>query len=76
VSFDQDPRDLVALMHARPVPLTGQVAIDRDDVSAILDQMRYRLPEAIKGLRWYRQQRLDAGETVSATSTIWYLALG
>jgi hypothetical protein len=37
------------LIHrARPVPLTDQVRVNREDVYAILDLLRATLPEAIK----------------------------
>ena len=41
------------LIHnARPVPLTDQVRIDREEVYDLLDQMRATIPEEIKQARW------------------------
>ena len=40
------------LIHnAKPVPLTGQVRVDKDDVYARLDRMRELLPEVIFSAR-------------------------
>jgi hypothetical protein len=37
------------MMHsARPVPLTDQVRVDKEEVYDILDQMRANIPEAMK----------------------------
>jgi hypothetical protein len=37
------------LVHrAKPIPLSKQVRVDRDEVNAILDRLRATLPEAIK----------------------------
>jgi len=41
--------ELDDLVHrAKPVPLTNQVRVSREEVYAILDRMRATLPEAIK----------------------------
>jgi len=39
------------LHNAKAVPLTGQVRVDREEVSEILDQMRIAIPEEIKRAR-------------------------
>src|ERR687892_58206 len=41
------------LVHnARPVPLTDQVRVDREEIYDLLDQMRATIPEEIKQARW------------------------
>ena len=41
------------LIHnARPVPLTDQVRVDREEIYDLLDQMRATIPEEIKQARW------------------------
>ena len=41
------------LVHnAKPVPLTDQVRVDKDEIYDILDQMRATIPEEIKQARW------------------------
>src|SRR5215217_1959576 len=45
------------LVHnAKPVPLTDQVRVDRDE---ILDQMRATIPEEIKQARWIVKERQE-----------------
>ena len=38
--------------NARPVPLTDQVRVDREEIYDLLDQMRATIPEEIKQARW------------------------
>ena len=41
------------LVHnAKPVPLTDQVRVDKEEIYDILDQMRATIPEEIKQARW------------------------
>ena len=60
------------LVHnARPVPLTDQVRVDREEIYDILDQMRATIPEEIKQARWIvkeardQQARLVANEEIT-----------
>ena len=43
----------------RPVPLTDQVRIDREEIYDILDQMRATIPEEIKQARWIVKERQE-----------------
>lgn len=45
--------------NARPIPLTDQVRIDREDVYELLDQLRVGLPVEIKQAQWLLEQRED-----------------
>src|SRR4051794_11977011 len=48
------------LVHnAKPVPLTDQVRIDREEIYDILDQMRATIPEEIKQARWIVKERQE-----------------
>ena len=48
------------LVHnARPVPLSDQVRVDRDEISDLLDQMRATIPEEIKQARWIVKERQE-----------------
>ena len=48
------------LVHnARPVPLTDQVRVDREEIYDILDQMRATIPEGIKQARWIIPERQE-----------------
>ena len=38
--------------NSKPVPLTDQVRVDKEEVYDILDQMRATIPEEIKQARW------------------------
>ena len=41
------------LVHnAKPVPLTDQVRVDKEEIYDLLDQMRATIPEEIKQARW------------------------
>src|SRR5487761_811023 len=41
------------LVHnAKPVPLTDQVRVDKEEIYDIVDQMRATIPEEIKQARW------------------------
>jgi len=57
------------LVHnAKPVPLTDQVRVDKEEIYDILDQMRATIPEEIKQARWIvkeRQERLVGQEEVT-----------
>ena len=60
------------LVHnARPVPLTDQVRVDREEIYDLLDQMRATIPEEIKQARWIvkeareQQARLVANEEIT-----------
>src|SRR5918993_1516859 len=59
------------LIHnARPVPLTDQVRVDREEIYDLLDQMRATIPEEIKQARWisdeevYKQAERAAEEII------------
>src|ERR1700722_10725455 len=46
------------LVHnAKPVPLTDQVRVDKEEIYDILDQMRATIPEEIKQARWIVKER-------------------
>jgi cell division septum initiation protein DivIVA len=46
------------LVHnAKPVPLTDQVRVDKEEINDILDQMRATIPEEIKQARWIVKDR-------------------
>src|SRR2546428_2436560 len=48
------------LVHnAKPVPLTDQVRVDKEEIYDILDQMRATIPEAIKQARGIGKARQD-----------------
>src|SRR3982751_5686424 len=48
------------LIHnARPVPLTDQVRLDREEIYDLLDQMRATIPEEIKQARWIVKERRE-----------------
>ena len=48
------------LVHnARPVPLTDQVRVDREEIYDLLDQMRAAIPEEIKQARWIVKERQE-----------------
>ena len=57
--------------NARPVPLTDQVRVDREEIYDLLDQMRATIPEEIKQARWIvkeareQQARLVANEEIT-----------
>ncbi len=44
---------------AKPVPLTDQVRVDKEEVYDILDQMRATVPEEIKQARWIVKERQE-----------------
>jgi hypothetical protein len=52
-----------------PVPLTSQVAVDRDAVYDVIDRLRFSLPFAIKNVRWFRQKREADGDPPLREST-------
>ncbi len=46
------------LIHnAKGIPLTDQVRVGREEIFAILDEMRARIPEQIKEARWIVRER-------------------
>ena len=45
--------------NAKPVPLTDQVRVDKEEVYDILDQMRATIPEEIKQARWIVKEARD-----------------
>jgi cell division septum initiation protein DivIVA len=45
--------------NAKPVPLTDQVRVDKEEVYDILDQMRATMPEEIKQARWIVKERQE-----------------
>src|ERR1700727_2528091 len=48
------------LVHnAKPVPLTDQVRVDKEEIYDILDQMRATIPEEIKQPRWIVKERQE-----------------
>src|SRR6201995_4140761 len=48
------------LVHnAKPVPLTDQVRVDKEEIYDILDQMRATTPEEIKQARWIVKERQE-----------------
>ena len=60
------------LVHnAKPVPLTDQVRVDKEEIYDILDQMRATIPEEIKQARWIvkeareRQEQLVSQQEVT-----------
>jgi cell division septum initiation protein DivIVA len=47
---------------SKPIPLTDQVRVERQEVYEILDQMRVTLPEEIKQARWIVKERQEMRE--------------
>jgi cell division septum initiation protein DivIVA len=48
------------LVHnAKPVPLTDQVRVDKEEIYDLLDQMRATIPEEIKQARWIVKERQE-----------------
>src|ERR671923_21538 len=45
--------------NAKPVPLTDQVRVDKEEVYDTLDQMRATIPEEIKQARWIVKERQE-----------------
>ena len=57
------------LVHnARPVPLTDQVRVDREEIYDLLDQMRATIPEEIKQARWIVKERQEMLEETKRES--------
>ena len=48
------------LYNAKPIPLTEQVRVDRNEIFEILDQMRTTLPEELKQARWIVKEQREA----------------
>src|ERR671914_222909 len=51
--------------NAKPVPLTDQVRVDKEEVYDILDQMRATIPEEIKQARWIVKEREEQVRLIS-----------
>jgi hypothetical protein len=47
------------IRNAKPVPLTDQVRVDKDQIYEALDQMRATIPDEIKNARWIVKERTD-----------------
>ncbi|HEV2074649.1 MAG TPA: hypothetical protein VGR10_00250, partial [Thermoleophilaceae bacterium] len=45
------------IYEAKPIPMTDQVRVQRDEVYGLLDQIRLVLPEEIKQARWIVEER-------------------
>src|ERR1700719_2172862 len=45
--------------NAKPMPLTDQVRVDKEEIYDILDQMRATIPEEIKQARWIVKERQE-----------------
>src|SRR5688500_19457049 len=45
--------------NAKPVPLTDQVRVDKEEIYDILDQMRATIPEEIKQACWIVKERQE-----------------
>src|SRR6188474_1909955 len=59
------------LVHnARPVPLTDQVRVDREEIYDLLDQMRATIPEEIKQARWIVKERREQQARLVANEEI------
>ena len=51
--------------NAKPIPLTDNVRVDKEEIYDLLDQMRATIPEEIKQARWIvkeRQEMLEEAE--------------
>jgi hypothetical protein len=68
--MDRADIDILALIdrlddlihNAKGVPLTDQVRVDRAEIFGVLDDMRLKIPEAVKQAHWIVHER----ETVLA----------
>ena len=47
------------VQNAKAVPLTEQVRLDRDEIFALLDQMRATIPDEVKQARWLIKERQE-----------------
>lgn len=62
-----DPDDVEALLHrlagmvgnARPMPLSGSVMVNRDEVLGLIEDAIDRLPEELRQARWLLRERDD-----------------
>lgn len=54
--------------NAKPVPLTDQVRVDKEEIYDILDQMRATIPEEIKQARWIVKERQEMLEEAKRES--------
>ncbi|MBA3421322.1 MAG: ATPase [Thermoleophilaceae bacterium] len=48
-----------SIHNGKPVPLTDQVRVEREQIYDILDQMRATVPEEIKQARWIVKERQE-----------------
>jgi hypothetical protein len=48
-----------SIHNGKPVPLTDQVRVEREEIYDILDQMRATVPEEIKQARWIVKERQE-----------------
>ncbi len=48
-----------SIHNGKPVPLTDQVRVEREEIYDILDQMRATIPEEIKQARWIVKERQE-----------------
>src|SRR5918992_4049309 len=49
----------VLVLIDKPVPLTDQVRVDKEEIYDLLDQMRATIPEEIKQARWIVKERQE-----------------
>jgi cell division septum initiation protein DivIVA len=45
--------------NAKPIPLTDNVRVDKEEIYDLLDQMRATIPEEIKQARWIVKERQE-----------------
>ncbi len=48
---------IVAVSEAKAVPLSGNVMVDRDQMLAMLENLRERMPEEMRAARWMVRER-------------------
>src|SRR6266403_1940625 len=59
------------LVHnAKPVPLTDQVRVDKEEIYDILDQMRATIPEEIKQAHWIVKESRERAEKLVSDEEI------
>jgi superfamily II RNA helicase len=64
-----------ALHNARPVPLTDQVRVDKEEIFDILDQMRASIPEEMKQARYILEREKTRGGDAGSSESIDHQAL-
>lgn len=47
------------VQNAKPVPLTGQVRLDREQINVLLDEMRATIPDEVKQARFVVRERQE-----------------